>query len=56
MKLRKGLKVTLGHKTWVGEIPDRQFALMTIDWTKTQIDEFMKRHAEKVPVKKEKAD
>jgi hypothetical protein len=44
MKLKQGLKVTIGHKIWVDEIPDDKFAGITADWPKSKVEEFRKRH------------
>ena len=55
MKLRDGLKVTIGHKTWVDEIPEDVFKMVTKDWKKDKIEEFRKAHEKKadVEIKKE---
>jgi hypothetical protein len=44
MKLRKGLNVAIGHKTWTGELPDDKFAIISKDWTAEQVEEFKARY------------
>lgn len=51
MKLKDGMTVTMGFRTWVGEIPDDKFAIITKDWPKEQVDEWKKRHAKSDAVK-----
>jgi len=42
MKLRNGLNVVIGHRTWSGEIPDDKFELMTKDWPTEKLEAFIK--------------
>ncbi len=46
MKLRKGLNVVIGHKTWSGEIPDEKFAVMTKDWPADKLEAFVRNFGE----------
>lgn len=54
MKLRKGLTVTIGRKSWIDEIPEAVFK----DWPKGKADAFRKLHGAGVivPEKQPKAD
>jgi hypothetical protein len=54
MKLRSGLNVVIGHKTWAGELPDDKFAIMSKDWTAEQVEEFKARYCESTEKKKKK--
>jgi hypothetical protein len=58
MKLRKGLNVVIGHKTWSGEIPDKKFAEMTKEWPADKLEAFIKNFGEQTvsTVSKSKKD
>lgn len=53
MKLRKGLSVVIGRRTYSDEIPDERFALITRDWSQSKVDDFIRMFgAEKKKAKK----
>lgn len=56
MKLIKGMKLTIGGKTWVNEIPEDKLAIITRDWPSDRLADFKKLHEEKQPVKTKKVD
>lgn len=50
MRLKEGVSVSIGRKTWRGEIPDKTFDALTKKWKAEQRADFKKEFEHKAPV------